>query len=89
MTSMIEIGTTKLIVSVEEFFKTPNPNEPYKPLPEHTLEQSPCRSIITVKPAGKFLLYCCEICRPEFANVGVVASIYLDSLEHHCLYKDA
>jgi hypothetical protein len=55
----------------------------------HSLEQSPCYPIISVKPAGKqTILYYCEICRPEFANDPAVANIALSAIEHHCLYRD-
>jgi hypothetical protein len=79
----------KPIVTVDEFFRD-DTDKPYSPLPDHTLEQSPCRSIIGSKPTpnGKYILYYCEICRPEFANDDRVASIYLDAIEHHCKYKD-
>jgi hypothetical protein len=63
------------VVSVDEFFRD-DPDKPYSPLPDHILEQSPCRSIIGSKLAGKHILYYCEICRPEFANDDRVAVVF-------------
>jgi len=75
------------IVSVDEFFKD-DPDKPYSALRNHPLEQSPCYPIIGVKPVGRFVMYYCEICRPEFANDSAVSNINLSSIEHHCKYKD-
>lgn len=75
------------IVPVDEFFRD-DPDKPYSPLKNHTLQQSPCYPILGIIPAGKSSLYYCEICSPEHANYQVVGSIYLDSVEHHCRYKD-
>jgi hypothetical protein len=36
----------RLIISLEEFFYD-DPNTPWEPLPEHTLEQSPCYPVIS------------------------------------------
>jgi hypothetical protein len=74
------------IADVEEFFKTDD--KPYRPLSDHALEQSPCRDVIAVRIAGKRILYYCEICHPQFGNMDVVASIFLDAIEHHCLFKE-
>jgi len=73
--------------SVEEFFKD-NPDKPYSALRSHALEQSPCYPIIGAKPAGRHIMYYCEICHPEFANDPAVANINLSCIEHHCKYKD-
>jgi hypothetical protein len=50
---------------------------PYQPLPEHSLEQSPCYPIIGKNQK----LYFCRL-HPEVKNVN------LDPIEHHCKYKD-
>ena len=64
------------IVSVERFFHDVA-DLPYQPLPEHSLEQSPCYPIIGKNQ--KF--YFCKL-HPEVKNVN------LESIEHHCKYKD-
>jgi replicative DNA helicase Mcm len=61
---------------VEEFF-CDNPTLPWQPLPEHSLEESPCYPIISKK--GKF--YYCKV-HPSIEN------IYLETIEHHCKYKE-
>lgn len=70
---------TKLepIVSIEEFFHD-LPDLPYTPLREHSLEESPCYPIISKK--DKF--YYCNV-HPS------IESIYLDTIEHHCKYKES
>jgi hypothetical protein len=65
------------IVSVEWFFRDVA-DLPYEPLPEHSLEQSPCYPIIG---RNNNKLYFCGL-HPEVKNV------YLDSIEQHCKYKD-
>jgi hypothetical protein len=74
------------VIPIEKFFK--DNSGFYMPLDEHSVNESPCYPIIGVRQAGKYILYYCEICQGEYANDERVASIYLDSLEHHCLYKD-
>jgi hypothetical protein len=74
------------IVSIDEFFI--DDHKPYSALGNHKLEQSPCYPIIGAKPAGRYILYYCEICQPEFANDSVVSNITLSVIEHHCKYKD-
>jgi hypothetical protein len=64
------------IVSVEEFFNDVA-DLPYQPLPEHSLEQSPCYPIIGKNQE----LYFCRL-HSEVKNVN------LDPIEHHCKYKD-
>ena len=66
------------IVSVECFFHDVA-DLPYQPLPEHTVEQSPCYPIIGRNNNNR--LYFCRL-HPEVKNV------YLDPIEHHCKYKD-
>lgn len=72
------------IIPVDEFFEDDpdNDNMPYSALRKHSLELSPAYPIIGAKPAGRHILYNCEICRPEFTNIN------LSSIEHHCKYKD-
>ena len=64
------------IVSVEWFFHDVA-DLPYQPLPEHSLEQSPCYHIIGKNQK----LYFCRL-HQEVKNVN------LESIEHHCKYKD-
>ena len=66
----------KLIVSIHDFF-TDDKTVDYKPLADHTLQESPCRSII-IKDK---LLYFCKL-HPN------VKSVYLETIEHHMRYKD-
>ena len=66
------------IVSVEEFFHDVA-DLPYQPLPEHSLEKSPCYRIIGRNNNNG--LYFCRL-HPECKNVN------LESIEHHCKYKD-
>ncbi|MGB8033299.1 MAG: hypothetical protein WCF03_05705, partial [Nitrososphaeraceae archaeon] len=63
--------SASLIVSIEEFFHD-LPDLPYTPLPEHSLEESPCYPIISKK--GKF--YYCKV-HPSIEN------ICLETIEHH------
>jgi hypothetical protein len=67
-----------VIVSVERFFHD-IADLPYQPLPEHSLEQSPCYTIIGRNNNNR--LHFCRL-HPE------VKSVYLESIEHHCKYKD-
>ena len=64
---------------VEDFFHD-NPSLVYKPLPPHSLEQSPCYPIIGVNPKRR--TYYCKVHRKESEN------IHLESVEHHCKYKE-
>jgi hypothetical protein len=66
----------KPIVPVDEFFDD-YPNGPWEPLSPHDLEQSPYYPIISKK--GE--LYRCNV-HPKEQN------IYLETIEHHCKYKD-
>ena len=65
------------IVSVERFFHDVA-DLPYEPLPEQSLEQSPCYPIIGKSNNRS---YFCRL-HPEVKNVN------LDPVEHHCKYKD-
>jgi hypothetical protein len=65
------------IVSVEDFFSS----KQSLPLPDHSLEQSPCYPIIGSKSGGDHIIYYCKIHRKvENAN--------LESIEHHCRFTD-
>jgi hypothetical protein len=66
----------KVISAVQRFFYD-DPDLPWQPLPGHSLEGSLCYPIIGQN--GKF--YYCKL-HPEVCN------IYLESIEHHCKYKD-
>lgn len=69
--------TKKSSEEIDKFFSD-DPDAPYHPLPQHSLEQSRCRSIIRT---DNHSFYCCTL-HPE------VQSIHLESIEHHCKYKD-
>lgn len=66
---------------IEHFFYD-DPHLPYKPLPNHPLEQSPCYPIIDIRNYHNYKLpfYYCKL-HPDIENV------YLESIEHHCKYK--
>jgi hypothetical protein len=64
-------------VSVEKFFN----DDLQLPLRDHPLEKSPCYPIVDFKPAGKYILYFCEL-HPKTENVN------LESIEHHCKYDN-
>jgi hypothetical protein len=72
------------IEKLDEFFRNDH-DKPYTALHSHSLEQSPSYPIIGAKPAGRYTLFWCEICKPEF---GTGITIHLSSIEHHCKYKD-
>jgi hypothetical protein len=72
------------IIPIDDFFRD-GPDKPYSALPSHQLESSPCYPIIGAKMAGRYTLFWCEICQPEF---GSGTSIHLNSIEHHCKYRD-
>ncbi|MGA9154976.1 MAG: hypothetical protein WBZ36_30705 [Candidatus Nitrosopolaris sp.] len=87
LTKSLDLGSFAPIMSVDEFFKD-DPDKPYSALRSHSFEQSPCYPIIGAKPAGRHIIYYCEICRPEFANDSAVANINLGCIEHHCKYRE-
>jgi hypothetical protein len=67
------------LLSIEEFFDDSN----REPLPEHNLEQSPCRPIIDtdkLETMGK-IFYRCKI-HPEVLNIDLIG------IEHHCRYQE-
>jgi hypothetical protein len=72
-------------ISIEDFFFDDpgiNPDNPWKPLPTHSLEQSPCYPIIGIHN-NKYdvLFYYCKLHRD-------IENIYLESIEHHCKYSN-
>jgi hypothetical protein len=70
------------IVSVDEFFSdNPTPENPWKPLPKHSLEASPCMPIIGIHNKYRVPFYYCEL-HPDIEN------IYLESIEHHILFHE-
>lgn len=72
-------NSTRLqLKQIAEFFHD-DPDMPYQPLPEHSLEQSLCHPIIALDKKGVF--YYCKL-HPK------IQSIYLESIEHHCKYKE-
>ena len=68
------------IVSIDEFFHD-DPNIPWKPMPDHDLKQSPCYHIIGINYNHKISLYYCKL-HPNIQNAN------LETIEHHCKYKD-
>jgi hypothetical protein len=64
---------------VEDFFYD-NPSSPYKSLPPHSLEESPCYPVIGMNHTRR--MYYCKLHPKESENVN------LESVEHHCKYKD-
>jgi len=64
---------------VEDFFHD-EPGIDYKPLPKHSLEESPCYPIVDMEKKSVF--YYCKL-HPK------IQSLYLESIEHHCKYKEA
>jgi hypothetical protein len=72
------------ITSIEEFFINKS-NQGWRPLSSHTLEQSPCYPIIDKRQYyndnGSGTFYYCKL-HPDVQNIN------LESIEHHCKYKD-
>ena len=66
----VTVSKTKI---VEDFFYD-NPNLPGQPLPEHTLEESPCSPIIEIDK-DRYVYYC--------KLHGVTPYLYLEAIEHH------
>ena len=73
---------TLSVQTVNDFFYD-EPELAWKPLPDHQLEQSPCYHIIETDMirASRQKYYRCKI-HPEIWNIN------LESIEHHCKYKD-
>ena len=68
------------IMSVEDFF-IDKPNQGWRPLSSHTLEQSPCYTIIDKRQYNggnnSWTFYYCKL-HPDIENIN------LESIEHHC-----
>jgi hypothetical protein len=67
------------MISIEEFFyddPTITPENPWRPLPKHSLEQSPCYPIIGMHNKCKVPFYYCKSLPHIY--------IHLESIEHHC-----
>ena len=72
------------MVSIEEFFfddPAITPESPWKPLPKHSLEQSPCYPIIGTRNKYRVPFYYCKL-HPDIEN------IHLESIEHHCKFSN-
>jgi hypothetical protein len=70
------------IISVEEFFYD-DPNTPWKPLPDHDLKRSPCYPVIGIRTYRNYKIpfYYCKL-HPN------IETAYLETIEHHCKYKE-
>jgi hypothetical protein len=53
------------------------PENPWRPLSKHSLEQSPCYPIIGMHNKYRVPFYYCKL-HPHIEN------IYLENIEHHC-----
>jgi hypothetical protein len=62
---------------IEEFFY--DDGRPYCPPPSHTLDESPCKSIIKIDAGG---FYYCTL-------HSDIRNIHLETIEHHVKFKDA
>ena len=82
MTSHDDHESLLSIKIVEDFFYD-EPLLRYRPLPDHSLEQSPCYPIIGIRNHRNYKVpfYYCKL-HPNIENV------YLESIEHHCKYKE-
>ena len=67
---------TNVTREIEEYFY--DGGGPYRPPTPHTLDESPCKSIISITNDN---FYICKM-HPDIQN------IYLESIEHHIKYKD-
>jgi hypothetical protein len=72
------------LVSIEEFFfddPAITPENPWKPLPKHSLEQSPSYPIIGMHNKYTVPFYYCKLhCNIE--------NMYLETIEHHCKFSE-
>ena len=90
----------KRLSDIQNFFFINDPNEPYKPLPPHRLEQSPCYPIILTKRENNITWYYCKL-HPKTeivkyknlilnfamkAHIVPIKSIHLSVIEHHMKY---
>ena len=72
------------MIPIEEFFfddPAITLENPWKPLPKHSLEQSPCYPIIGMHNKYRVPFYYCKLhCNIE--------NIYLETIEHHCKFSE-
>jgi hypothetical protein len=72
------------LISIEDFFfddPAITPENPWKPLPKHSLEQSPCYPIIGMHKKYRVPFYYCKL-------HSHIENIYLESIEHHCKFSE-
>ena len=83
------MSTLKKLPTIEDFFYD-EPGLPWKPLPKHRIEQSPCYPLIGRRnyydskvnsTLSKIDWFYCKL-HPY------VESVHLESIEHHCKYKE-
>jgi hypothetical protein len=67
------------MMTIDDFFFYDH-NIAWKPLPKHSLEQSPCYPIIGMHREYPVPFYYCRL-HPRVEN------IYLQSIEHHCKFS--
>jgi hypothetical protein len=73
-----------VLISIEDFFfddRSITPENPWKPLPKHSVEQSPCYPIIGMHNKYRVSFYYCKL-HPDIENT------YLESIEHHCKFSN-
>jgi hypothetical protein len=75
----VPLTEEKSVFTVEDFF-CDNPSLPYKPLPPHSLEESPCYPIIGINHERH--TYYCKLHPKDSENVN------LESVEKHCKHKE-
>jgi hypothetical protein len=72
------------LISIEDFFFDDpriTPENPWKPLPKHSLNQSPCYPIIGTHNKYRVPFHYCKL-HPNIEN------IHLESIEHHCKFSN-
>jgi hypothetical protein len=72
------------LISIEEFFfddPSITPENPWKPLQKHSLEQSPCFPIIGMHNKYKVPFYYCKLHHD-------IENMYLENIEHHCKFSN-
>jgi len=82
------MSTHYKILTIENFFYDES-TLPWRPLPKHRLEQSPCYPVIgrrnshnnRIGQVSNIEWYYCKL-HPYVEN------IHLESIEHHCKYKE-
>jgi hypothetical protein len=104
MSMTSSLSAIKPIISVEEFFSDNPPittQNPWKPLPPHTLQESPCYPIIMrIQQRDGLMYYRCKLHsktrlhKPEGLKTTVaiksreipIRSLHLSEIEHHCRF---